>query len=161
MIQVGFSYRRGNLVSWLIRKITRSRVSHVWLAIMDPHFGSTILVMEAEFTGWQMVDLTQFLKKNTIVSLIQPKVSLATGLQLSAKWLGEPYNFEGLLGAFIVVVGQWLKRKWKNPWESPKSVFCSEAIVRILQASNYPGAQNLDPGSASPGQILTFLEEAK
>ena len=37
-------------------------------------------------------------------------------------------------------------------------MFCSEAIVRTLQAANYPGASALDPASTTPEALLEFME---
>jgi len=161
MIKVGFSYRKGNVMSWLIRKLTSSDVSHTWLAIVDPYFGDETLIMEAGFAGWQMVSYQEFLRKNTIVTIVEPVVPLNEGLRMAARWLGSPYDITGLFGAFIVVVGHWFKRKWKNPLDNPKSMFCSEAIIRILQISSYPRSQELDPGSTTPKELLQFLSSMK
>jgi hypothetical protein len=57
-----------------------------------------------------------------------------------------------------MIVAGWCKRKIRNPLHDPDSMLCSEAIVRVLQAAQYPGAASLDPPSTTPEALLEFLD---
>lgn len=156
MIRVGFSYRNGNVLSKLIRKLTHSKTSHTWLLVDDSVLGSQI-VIEASLAGFACVDYDYFKKKNQIVAVVEPKYSLDQGLKKIAKDLGEPYDYVGLFGQLVVIVGKWFRRKWHNPFVSKKSMFCSEAITMVLQGSDYPGAKLMVPSDTSPQDLLDFL----
>jgi len=159
VISIGFSYRSGNLVSWVIRKMTHSDVSHAWLLVDDVTLRGKI-VMEAGFAGWETESYEQFLAQNTVVATIDMKCDLSKGIEAAREWLGSSYDFMGLLGAFVVIVGRWFKFMWHNPFNSSKTLFCSEAIARVLQEANYPGAASLDPGTVTPQDLYTFLKNS-
>lgn len=72
--------------------------------------------------------------------------------------LGEVYDYKGLFGMAWVELGRWLKKKWVNPWQSSDAMFCSELVAQVLKDSNYPGAEQFDPGSTDPEQLLRFFE---
>jgi hypothetical protein len=156
MIRIGFSTVTSNLVSRIIRWFSRSKASHAWLLVSDETFGLE-LVMEASEMGFRLVPFESFKKKNTIVALFDPVVPLESGVKEAATWLGESYDFLGLFGALFVILGRWLKRKWKNPFHSSKSMFCSEAVVRVLQSVAYPGTEGMNPDSVTPQDLLDLL----
>lgn len=160
MVKVGFSTHGNNIVSRLIRWLTKSKASHAWLLVEDPFFGLE-MVMEATETGFRLIPLANFKAEgNNIVALLEPSSPLDEGVKQAGKWLGEHYDFAGLFGASVVILGRWLRRKWRNPFGSPKSMFCSEAVVRVMQASKFPGAEGLDPEATTPQDLLDFFVAA-
>ena len=155
-IKVGFSTGQ-SVVSRTIRWFTKSRVSHCFLVVEDSFLGCDV-VMEATAGGFQVRRLDVFSSGCTIVRVITPSAPLLFGVQEATRWIGERYDYVGLLGALVMIVAGWFKRKIKNPLHDSNSMFCSEAIVRTLQAANYPGASALDPASTTPEALLEFME---
>jgi len=154
-VSVGFSTSR-KLVSRIIRRVTRSKVSHTWLLVSDSFLGVD-MVMQATLGGFQMTSYEAFKKHHQIITLLEPNHSLSTGVKQSAQWLGFRYDYAGLFGAAFVIMGRWFRKKWGNPFNDADALFCSEAVVRVLQASGYPGAEVLDASTVTPQDLLAFL----
>ncbi|HYG67722.1 MAG TPA: hypothetical protein VD838_08690, partial [Anaeromyxobacteraceae bacterium] len=107
MAFVGFSTpRRWNPLSALIRAMTRSRASHVWLLVEDPLFGLR-LVLEAHSSGFRLVSFTRFVKENRVVALVRTAHPLDRALPTAGEWLGESYDLLGLFGIFLTLVARW------------------------------------------------------
>jgi hypothetical protein len=159
MVLVGFSTpRRWNPLSALIRAMTRSRVSHAWLLVEDPVF-ELRLVLEAHSSGFRLVSFARFVKENVVVALVEPSHPVDAGLPAAGAWLGESFDVLGLFGIFLTLVARWLEqRPWRNPFPSTRSLFCSESVIRTLQAAGYPGAGALPVEETTPGELLAFLE---
>jgi len=161
MIRVGFSTHTKSILSRIIRWFTKSKASHAWLLITDSFFGVE-MVMEATETGFRLIPFENFKAEgNDIIAIIDPAYPLDVGVHQAVRWLGEGYDFAGLFGSAFVMLGRWFKRKWRNPWDRPHSMFCSEAVVRILQASQYPGSEKFDPAATTPQDLLDFLKSEK
>jgi hypothetical protein len=159
MVFIGFSTpRRWNPLSALIRAMTGSRTSHAWLLVEDPVF-ELRLVLEAHSSGFRLVSFTRFVKDNVVVALVEPAHPLEPGLPAAGQWLGESFDVLGLFGIFLTLVARWFRqRPWRNPFPSAQSLFCSESVVRTLQAAGYPGAAALPPEETTPGELLAFFE---
>lgn len=161
---VGFSTPKAfNPVSWLIRKITKSQVSHAWVAYHSDLFDLD-MVMEAHELGFRSLTFENFKAKNKIVKTFPVDVDITPGLRLLATSLGDTYDYGGLFGMSFVLMGNWLKRKFKkwrkvvrNPWHSAKRMFCSEAVVIMLQASNSRMVKDLVPENTSPQMLMDIL----
>ena len=157
MVRVGFSTRTKNIFSRLIRWLTGSKTSHTWLLFEDSFF-CLPMVMEATETGFRLIPYDNFKAEgNDIVAVIEPPYPLDEGVQQAARWLGERYDFTGLLGSVIVLLGRWFKRKWKNPLAASKAMFCSEAVVWVMRAAKYPGSEAFDPEATTPQDLLDFF----
>jgi hypothetical protein len=145
-----------NPVSWLIRKITKSQVSHAWMLYRDDDFDLD-MVMEAHELGFRLLPYDKFLKHNRVVELVAADCDLAPGLRMLAHSLGDSYDYGGLLGMSFVLIGRWFKRKWRNPFSSPRLRFCSEALVQALQASGSGKAEDLIPEGTSPQMLMEAM----
>jgi len=156
MTRVGFSTTK-NVTSRIIRWFTKSRASHAWLLYHDWDWEMD-LVMEATEGGFKLTSFERFKGENEIVRIFEPKYPVDPGVKKLAAKLGEGYDYLGLFGMVINVVGRWLKRKWKNPWASADKVFCSEAVAEALKLAEYPGF-NLDPTVTEPEDLLEFFEQ--
>src|SRR5574343_542682 len=86
-----------NPISWLVRKFTKSRVSHVWFKYFDADFNMD-MVMEAHELGFRLLPYERFKKNNKIVAVWSTKDDLGSGLRWAATWLGTAYDFSGLFG---------------------------------------------------------------
>lgn len=159
MVFVGFSTPRAwNPLSWLIRKMTRSQTSHAWLLVEDSLFGQR-LVMEAHSTGFRLVSFVRFVKGNKVLALVKAAHPIEPGLPETAERLGDEFDVIGLLGIFLTLVGRWFsQRPWRNPFPTTRALFCSEAVVRTLQAASYPRAGELGCETTTPADLLAWFE---
>lgn len=158
MVFVGFSTpRTWNPLSALIRAMTRSRTSHAFLLVEDPAFRMR-LVLEAHSTGFRLVSFTRFVKDNRVVALAEPPHPVDPGLPSAGEWLGESFDVLGLFGIFLALLRRWVRQgPLRNPFPTPSALFCSEAVIRTLQAAGYPGAADLDPEGTTPAELLGFF----
>lgn len=140
--------------SRIIRRFTKSPVSHTFLLV---EVLGRDLVFEEGPDGFHARTVENFSRGNRIVTIIEPKHPIDTGVEAAFVWLGQRYDYIGLFGMFFVMVARWFGRKIKNPMSSASSMFCSEANTRVLQLSGYPGAETLDPSSTSPADLMEFL----
>ena len=143
-------------MSRIIRHFTKSEVSHAWLLLDDPLFECQ-MVMEASEFGLILTPFDKFRSKNDVITVIEPKAQLDTGIKAAGAWLGEAYDFGGLIGTAFVLFGRFLKRRWKNPFDSSTAMFCSEFVVKVMQASNYPGIEVFDAASTTPQDVIDFM----
>lgn len=158
MVYVGFSTpRRWNPLSALIRAMMKSRASHAWLLVEDPLF-ELRLVLEAHSTGFRLVSLANFVRDNKVVAIVEPAHPIEPGLPEAGGWLGDQFDVLGLFGIFLTMVAGWFRRRaWKNPFTSSRALFCSEAVVRVMKAAHYPGAERLGDETTTPAELLEFL----
>jgi len=155
MNYVGFS-TTNKIISRIIRWVTHSEVSHTFLAYQA---FNRIWVLEAGFLGVSIVPLDKFKAKNNIVLMVPVRELSPDDLGAAMDQLGTAYDFGGLLGAIFPVIGHWFKRKWKNPWNNPKAMFCSELVVYSLQSAKFPGTEALVPADTSPQDLKDFFTE--
>lgn len=156
IVWVGFSTHKKHPISKLIRWLTKSKASHTWLMFYDKVF-DTPLVMEATTEGLRLIPYDIFVTHNEIVDVINPGVDLTPGLRALTPILGSRYDFSGLLGMTIVLVGRWFKRKWRNPCHSTSTMFCSEFVVRVLQASGDTRTASTEADMTSPQDLYNLL----
>lgn len=153
-IRVGFS-TTSHWTSRLIRWFTNAVVSHAWVLYWDEDF-ETECVLEFTEGGCRITTYVGFKKKNQIVKVWTPTKSLRPGFVKMATHLEEGYDYLGLFGMAWVMLGRWLKHKWKNPLASSSKAFCSEAVVQVLVWAEYPGLEHTDPHTTSPEDLLQF-----
>jgi hypothetical protein len=159
-VLVGFSTPRAfNPLSALIRWMTHSRTSHAWMLVDDPAF-ETRLVLEAHTTGFRLVSFARFVKDNVVVALVEPAQPLAPGLPAAAAWLGEAFDVLGLFGIFLALVRRWfVQGPLRNPFPTRRALFCSESVIRTMDAARYPGAGTLPPEATTPADLLEFFRK--
>ena len=61
----------------------------------------------------------------------------------------------------VPMIGKWFKRKWHNPFHNSQQLFCSDAIVDMMRASNYPGADGFTAKDSNPEGLLEFFNNEK
>lgn len=156
--RIGFSTPNWfNPVSWLVRKLTKSRASHAWFVYYDLDWKRD-MVLEAHELGFRLLPYSKFKKANKVVGVFKTKESLDEATNWVCDHLGEPYDFGGLIGMAFVLIGRFFKRKWKNPLQNSKAMFCSEMVVSVLQMVRFPATRHIDPHSTSPEDLLLLLE---
>lgn len=155
--RIGFSTTEA-LLSRLIRRFTRSRVSHAWLVYRDVDFDRE-MVMEAVGAGFRIVPLDKFAKHNRIVEIVTPRHPIDEGLKAAVDWLGEGYDAPGLVGLTILLALRALRRRAfriRNLLANRRALFCSEAVARACLACNYPGFDR-DPETTTPQDLYAFF----
>ena len=153
-VQVGFSTSEW-WVSRVIRWFTKAKVSHAFLYSPFAELGD---VAEAAWCGYRISTLTKLTSGTTrVVTMKTPVVPLK--MEIAKQWLDTPYAYAALFGEAWVCIGRLFRKMWKNPFPDPHHMFCSEAIVLLMQQSGYPGADKLDAVSTSPDDLLRFMEE--
>ena len=156
--RIGFSTpKRFNPLSWLVRRISKSRASHTFFIYHDLDFDFD-MVMEAHELNFRLIPFEHFEEKNKIIKVVTPKNPIDKGLKVVARrYLDTMYDYPGLLGMSVVKLGKWLHRKWKNPFGSTQYVFCSESVIIAINES--PGYEllRLDPNS-DPEEVLQYFE---
>jgi hypothetical protein len=157
--RIGFSTAKGlpGLVSRVVSFFSGAKVSHAWLLYYDLDFREDV-VMEAHEMGFRLMSFELFKKRNNVYKIFIPKSEIDVGLPSCLKWLGTAYDFAGLVGMTWVMLGRLFRRKWRNPFRNRKAQFCSEAVIRVMQAANYSGSKELSPDDSDPGSLLAFLE---
>jgi hypothetical protein len=156
--RIGFSTTDA-LLSRLIRRLTRSTVSHAFLVYRDVDFERE-MVMEAVGAGFRIVPLDKFAKHNRIVAIVKPRHPIDEGLKAAVDWLGEGYDAPGLVGMAVLLVLRALRRRKlrvRNLLARRSALFCSEAVARACRASRYPGFDR-DPETTTPQDLFAFFE---
>lgn len=138
--------------------VTKAEVSHTAFLYWDESF-QLEMVMEASDVGFRIIPLEKFKKDNIIIAIITPKIDIEKGfLQQTVNWLGDFYDYWGLIGFLWVSLGKKLKRRWGNPLSSKKEVVCAESVIRVLKAASYPGVEALDSEATNPQELYEFLK---
>jgi hypothetical protein len=153
--RVGFSTTT-SWISRLIRAFTKSRVSHAWLLYYDEDFGRD-MVMESTLEGFRIVPYDKFAAQNKVVAIFKPEDQYAfnQGFLKIIDWLGTAYDFRGLFGMLWVLMGRFMKKKFRNPMGNAHTMFCSEVIVRVME--RYPDTEFLDPEGVSPEDLMHHM----
>jgi hypothetical protein len=117
--------------------------------------------MEAHEVGFRLTPLKLFEKSNRIVKMVHPKNPIDAGVKrIAQRYLGTMYDYAGLIGMTAVMIGRFLKRKWKNPFRGSKSVFCSEAVILAMKHSVGYEHLKLDSDS-SPQDLYDWFERVE
>jgi hypothetical protein len=155
--RIGFSTSKTSLISRIIRWFTRSDVSHTFIVYYDDEWKRD-MIMESEGGLGGSVRLRPFNPDDPdIVRIVVPKHDIERGMTKMVDRLGQVYDYGGLFGMAWVELGRWLKKKWSNPLQGSRALFCSELVAQVLIDSDYPGADQFDPASTDPQDLLRFL----
>jgi hypothetical protein len=159
-ITVGFSTpKKWMPLSWAIKALTKSEASHAWLLVDDPIFGLRV-VMDAHLSGFRLIPFEHFLEKNRVLALAVPTWDLSVGVSDQVKDIGDGYDYLGLAGMlYVTLMWKIFHKAVKNPFRT-KTLFCSEAVVRVLQASKYPDSEAYDSESVWPGELMEFFSKS-
>lgn len=152
-----------NPVSWLIRKITKSEVSHAWV-VFTSEMDDCEMVREAHELGFRQITFEHFKKHNNVVQLIPLDVDATPGLRMLGQHLGEAYDYPGLLGMGPVELFRWMKHKFPwwhyqitNPWHWANHMFCSASMVDFLHECKSKMGDDLIPDNISPQELRDAL----
>lgn len=159
MIQIGFSTGE-SLISKAIRYLTKGKFSHAFITYQDSVIESR-MIMEAQWDGFHIKKWSHSPSVQEKYLLMTPKYDI-TGLpKACAEFLGNPYDYTGILGAIPVMILRFFRIKSRNLLEDGRAKFCSEAIALGLQKINYPNAEKLDAAQTTPQDLYEFFKREK
>lgn len=151
---VGFSKAK-NILSRLIRWVTKSEVSHTFLRLK---IKGQDMVLHSNQWGVNFDQYEDFVKHSDIVAQFE-----LTMEQEDAAWdyaltkLDRPYDFLAIAGFAWVLLNKRFGRKTKNPFPNKSAYFCSELVIEALKAAEFPGSADLDRELTSPEDLINFL----
>jgi len=149
------AYSRGSgPLSWVIRYLTGSPVNHALFLVEE---SGVELVVGADWNGLVVQTRARWEARGNVVLAVPPLARpLDDGIPALLGMLDEPYDYGGLLGMPVVLLGRRLHRSWRNRLHSPRALFCSEAAATLLRDVGYPGAEQLDPSVVDPGYLMRW-----
>jgi hypothetical protein len=140
----------GGLLSWLIRKITGGDVSHC--AIGTSVHGVPVII-EDTAGGVRIYPRKRWESGRKIVREYSFIPRMEDGLKVAIQRVGDSYDYVGLVGMLWVMLGRWLRKKWRNPLAKAGSAWCSEFVVRMDVDHQIPEWEGLDPETVTPRDL--------
>jgi hypothetical protein len=157
VIYVGFSTSSA-WYSRVIRAATGAKCSHVFL-ITDV-LGVRLVLEEGTF-GYSTRTLDNMIASGSnVVQILTPLVPLDLAVKHSFDWLGQRYDYVGLLGMAWVMIMRAMRHRVSNPLASPHAAFCSEEVTNVLRFAKHPNVDQLDPPSTDPEDLRRALVNA-
>ena len=154
-VHVGFS-TTGHWLSRMVRRFTRSRVSHCIVVYKDQIFAQE-MVLEASGNGFRIISWRRWDHANRLIALYRlnlPPEKLRDGLARLGDRLGDAYDTISLIG---FALRRWLGLR-KVPFDSKRKLVCSEALALFL---TWCGLSIDDVGATTPQGLLQLAEERK
>jgi len=155
VVHVGFSTTAGWL-SRLVRRFTRSRVSHCIVVYRCDIFQQE-MVLEASGNGFRLISWRRWDRANKLIALYRLNLSdecLRMGMHRLADRLGDSYDTVSLFG---FALWRWLRLK-RVPFNSTDKLVCSEALALFL---HWCGMPIHAIGEMTPQSLLGMAEERK
>lgn len=163
VVTVGFNKNYPNIVSRMIRDVTKSPYSHCWFRYYHPYYEKDIVVEAGFFGVVERVYDTYVVEHSkhgaSVIELVPPAgTDLMPGLKSVGEVVGSPYDYASLVGRLWVYLMSWLGRKVKNPWGNPREDVCVENAIRMLRGNGM--LKNVDQEVESPQSLYNRLLEA-
>jgi hypothetical protein len=124
--------KKWTLLSWGIKKFTKSKVSHV---LIGTQVKGVDVYLHCTGGGVKVSRQDNYLKTDNV--LHEFPLTINDHVQdkaLAHAWghIDDNYDYAGIFGfAWVIVAWQWLKRKVRNPVASPSSMWCSEFVLHL------------------------------
>jgi len=111
--------------------------------------------MHATPTGYVVEPWKRIVATRRVVAMYRCTIPLDDAVKDLAEWLGTRYNYAGVFGAAIQAIAALFGRRIRNPLNDARKLYCSEAIVRLVQFPPVPRSVVLVPESTSPERLLS------
>jgi len=144
-------------VSQAIRWVTGSRVSHVAIGLS---WEDVPVIVEATTGGVKNSPRVLWAKDHILVAEYTFKPSVVVDLSEAIATIGAAYDYVGLAGYLVVLLGRRLGRKLKNPLASEKAMVCSEFVLCLNKEKTIPEWKDLDPEATTPEDLFRICEKA-
>lgn len=154
--RVGFS-TTNSLWSKLIRKITGSNVSHVYIRLEDDFLGAQ-LIIHSDLHGVAIDYLDTFKQHNQIlVEYEMEHEDFEKVIKKNFRFLGKKYDYKLLLSHwFFIIFKKYFTRKIQNPLKDPLKLICVDFCLMIL---NELEITQLPLKILVPDDLCKFLNE--
>lgn len=143
-------------IAKVIKWATKSKVSHCFISFYSPVFGTT-MVMEAYWTGFRLLPISQWNVGEVVecFTLTVPEEKQVEALRKQKDYLETEYDYLSILPLLL----RRVKSRFKNPFDSPEKLICSESVAKFL---NDCGVAKIDnPSSWTPGDLYRFIKSNK
>lgn len=143
-------------LSKIIRAGTGSKYSHCWIRHGSAVWGGT-WITHADWPVLRQWPWRAATTQWTVKQLYRPTWDVRPALASVRADFEEGYDVPGLLGmVFVELAWKWFRRRVKNPFASPKAVFCSEFVADIFRAAKLPGTEHWDTEALAPEDVADF-----
>ena len=149
MMYAIFSKHKNSITSWLIRKIERSKFSHVAILYQDKITGRWLVAQSNKYR-LNIVSLENFEKENAIIA----KIEICDSYDKYMSFLRYTFDHLGNQYGYLTMFGILLNRifKIKNPFaDGDKTFFCSEYFIKAI------GVKDINPEIDGPKKIYEKL----
>ena len=135
-LTIGYSTTHSTIAK-LIRRFTRSTVSHTYVRFFDP-FLETEFVFHSDWPGVIVEDWKLFRLQNQVINEFEiDHPGVKASIQKNLEMLRKKYARWNLLRwAWFITFKRWIKRKVKNPTENPKEIICVDFTLHITNRAN-------------------------
>ena len=140
----------GGVLSWLIRKFQRSDISH---CAIGTQMHGVAVVIEDTAGGVRIYPRARWEQGKKVVREYAFVPDMESGLHAAIQRVGDKYDYIGLVGMLWVMLGRWLRKKWRNPLARADSAWCSEFVVRMDPDHKIPEWDGLDPETTTPKDL--------
>jgi hypothetical protein len=143
-IVIGFSTRRG-LLSWLIRTVTKSKVSHAYVRIPVPEYETSMIFqasgLSVNYCSGELFDSKNLIHQEYEVAVSDEQAKIAERLRVSES--GKSYSMNQLYGFLWVLALRKFGKKVHNPFsDGNHSYVCVE--IAADQVGHLDG-ENMTP----------------
>ena len=143
-----------HFMSRLIRKISRSTVSHASICI---EVEGVPFIVEATTGGVRLIPRKTW-ERHAVVIREYDYLFSKDAIRFVLEEVHKKYDYLGLVGFVPVVLAwRWFRKKIKNPLSSSIAVVCSEFVARALNFGNKDF--DLDPENTTPSMLLRICEK--
>lgn len=144
-------------ISRLIRWVMGSRASHTAIGLL---WEDVPVVVEATTGGVKNTPRALWAKDHIVIAEYSFKPGVVVDLSEAITGLGRAYDYVGLLGYLVVLLGRRLGRKLKNPFAREAGLVCSEFVLCLDKEGSIPEWKGLDPEATTPEDLLQICEAA-
>jgi len=157
--------RWNDLKSKVIRWITKSEWSHVWLEYNSDEWGHR-MVVHADAKGVIVEPVENFWeRRKEATHVLSYKVNIGdikTGFKDSARYLGKDYGYFALIwnALMLILLKLGFKEKWLSIAKDLNRYVCSEFAILFLKNARAEGASTLDAEAIWPGKLASWLNRS-
>ena len=157
MVCVGFGTNE-KWTSKLIRWVTKSECSHVWIEYPSVTWGGRWVVHSWGSAGVVKVPLEQVEKDYPTHRSYECSLNIDGGFQWARQRLGARYDYGVIWNGFLLVLHRITGWGWLNDvlHRNAARFSCSEFVAGFLKAAGVPGTEHMDPEFITPEALREF-----
>ena len=144
MITLAFSRpKRWTLLSWAIRRFTKSRVSHCLIGVT---VHGIRMFLHCTAGGVKLTPRKKYERENDIVHEFPFRTDVSGPLVHAYQHLDDAYDYAGLFGfAWVIIAWRLFARRIRNPLANARAMWCSEFALHLNHEGLLVEFEGLDP----------------